>query len=139
VPRHREGVELETAFAVYATTAGVTALATPLAAWALDERDEFPLFATLGISIASGFGGWLIASLASVPLNDVNGCGLSELYPERVALLDLVPLSLAGAPTLIAWSLSDASTQPVSPRARLSIGALADPRDHVLVVARLEL
>jgi hypothetical protein len=54
-------------------------------------------------------------------------------------LFDLLPLSFAVAPTLIAWSLSDASTESGAPHARLSIGASADPRDHLVVLARLEL
>jgi len=139
VPDNRNDVELYDAFVIYGVTAGVTALAMPITAWALDERDAFPLLVTMGISLVSGFGGFMIASAASVPLKEANTCGPSELYPERVVLLDLLPLSLAAAPTFIAWSLSDASTDPEAPSARLSIGALADPRDHVLLLARLEL
>lgn len=128
------------AVGIYIATAGVTALAAPITAWALDARGEFPFWPALGGSLAGGFAGVLLATVASGALTEANDpCGSSELYPERVVLLDLIPLSLAAAPTLIAWSLSDASTDARASGARLSIGALADPRQHVVVVARLDL
>jgi hypothetical protein len=141
VPRYRDHVELGTAVGIYAATAGIMAIAAPTTAWALDQRDEFPLGPTLGVSVATGLVGFAIASLASIGPTQANECGASELYAERVALLDLVPFALAGAPTLIAWSLSDASidAEVGAKAARLGLAASASPRGHVVVLARLEL
>jgi hypothetical protein len=108
-PPAREGVALEAAIAVYATTATLSAVVSPLIAWSVDERDAFPVEATFVMSLASGVAGVLLATAASAS-SAGNKCSGSTLYTQDVALLDLLPLSFAVAPTLIAWSLSDAST-----------------------------
>jgi hypothetical protein len=138
-PSQRQDVEMETAIGVYIATAGVIAIGAPIAAEMLDETGRFPLLGTLGISLATGFGGMLLALAASAAQRGDAVCGGgAELYPEHVLLFDLIPFALAGAPTLIAWNLSGASTELQEPASRLSLGALADPRRGAALVARLE-